>query len=169
MSSLLKWSASISGAESKEKHGVWDPLPELTITSPYVDSREPTPTHAPWATQLSESTLTLCQSPDFIPLSGTLDLASDNHSFILIGLPPEGANKNFPTPGVEPGPAGWKPAILTVIPRGNVIMVYRFSKYIFNKKNLCPGPGKICWHSHTSCYICSSHFFDQGNSNLQLL
>jgi hypothetical protein len=25
-------------AESKEKHGVWDPMPELTITSPYVDS-----------------------------------------------------------------------------------------------------------------------------------
>ena len=24
----------------------------------------------------------------------------------------------FPTPGVEPGPAGWKPAILTVRPRG---------------------------------------------------
>jgi hypothetical protein len=22
----------------KEKHGVWDPMPELTITSPYVDS-----------------------------------------------------------------------------------------------------------------------------------
>ncbi len=26
-------------AESKEKHGVWDPMPELTITSPYVHSR----------------------------------------------------------------------------------------------------------------------------------
>ncbi len=24
-------------AESKEKHGVWDPVPELTIISPYVD------------------------------------------------------------------------------------------------------------------------------------
>jgi hypothetical protein len=24
-------------AESKEKHGVWDPMPELTITSPYVE------------------------------------------------------------------------------------------------------------------------------------
>ena len=24
----------------------------------------------------------------------------------------------FPTPGVEPGPAGWKPAILAVRPRG---------------------------------------------------
>jgi hypothetical protein len=25
--------------ESKEKHGVWASMPELTITSPYVDSR----------------------------------------------------------------------------------------------------------------------------------
>ncbi len=28
-----------SEAEFKEKHGVRDPLPELTITSPYVNSR----------------------------------------------------------------------------------------------------------------------------------
>ncbi len=28
-----------SEAESKEKHCVWDPMPELTITSPYVQSR----------------------------------------------------------------------------------------------------------------------------------
>ena len=27
----------------------------------------------------------------------------------------------FPTPGVEPGPAGWKPAILAVRPRGIVV------------------------------------------------
>ena len=27
-------------------------------------------------------------------------------------------NIEFPTPGVEPGPAGWKPAILAVRPRG---------------------------------------------------
>jgi hypothetical protein len=26
-------------AEFKEKYGVWDPMPELTITAPYVDSR----------------------------------------------------------------------------------------------------------------------------------
>ncbi len=26
-------------AESEEKHGVWDSMPELTITSPYVRSR----------------------------------------------------------------------------------------------------------------------------------
>jgi hypothetical protein len=27
----------LSEAESKEKHDVWDPMLELTITSPYVD------------------------------------------------------------------------------------------------------------------------------------
>jgi hypothetical protein len=27
-------------------------------------------------------------------------------------------SKHIPTPGVEPGPVGWKPAILTVRPRG---------------------------------------------------
>jgi hypothetical protein len=26
-------------AESKEKHGVWDPMPESTVTSPYVHAR----------------------------------------------------------------------------------------------------------------------------------
>jgi hypothetical protein len=36
-------------AESKEKHGMWDPMPELTITSPYVDSRVDSST-VPWAT-----------------------------------------------------------------------------------------------------------------------
>jgi hypothetical protein len=42
-------------AESEEKHGVWDPMQELTITSPYVHSSpESTPRHLPWAT--------LCQS-----------------------------------------------------------------------------------------------------------
>jgi hypothetical protein len=30
---------SLPEAESKEKHGVWNPLPKLTITSPYVQSR----------------------------------------------------------------------------------------------------------------------------------
>jgi len=52
-------------AESKEiKFGAWDPVPELTITSPYVHS---TPTYLPWAT--------LCQSRLYT-LSETLDLAS---------------------------------------------------------------------------------------------
>ncbi len=30
---------TVAEAESKEKHGVWDPMPDLTITSPYVQSR----------------------------------------------------------------------------------------------------------------------------------
>ncbi len=38
---------SLPEAESKEKHGVWNPLPKLTITSPYVHSRVSTPTHLP--------------------------------------------------------------------------------------------------------------------------
>jgi hypothetical protein len=40
---ILYWTPAVLGflpeAESKEKHGVWDPMPELTITSPYVHSR----------------------------------------------------------------------------------------------------------------------------------
>jgi hypothetical protein len=40
----------LSDAESKEKHGDWDPMPELTITSPYVTSTQSTPTHLPQAT-----------------------------------------------------------------------------------------------------------------------
>jgi hypothetical protein len=46
-------------AESQEKHGVWDPMPELTITSPYVHSR------------VDSNTFTMGN-----PMSGTLDLAS---------------------------------------------------------------------------------------------
>ena len=30
--------AKLPEIKSKEKHGVWDPMPELTINSPYVDS-----------------------------------------------------------------------------------------------------------------------------------
>ena len=30
---------------------------------------------------------------------------------------------DIPTPGVEPGPAGWKPAILAVRPRGIAVMI----------------------------------------------
>jgi hypothetical protein len=57
-------------AGSKEKYGVWDPMPELTITSPYVHFTESHPTHL-----LMDIGATLCQS-HFIPQSGTLDLAS---------------------------------------------------------------------------------------------
>ncbi len=47
-------------AESKEKHGVWDPMPELTIASPYVHSRVDSNTFT-LGNPMPESTLTLCQ------------------------------------------------------------------------------------------------------------
>jgi hypothetical protein len=59
---------SASEAESKEKHGVWDPMPEMTITSPYVRST------------VDSNTFTMDNPTprvDFIPQSGTLDLASE--------------------------------------------------------------------------------------------
>ncbi len=36
---LIGWDVNNSEAESKDKHGVWDPMPELTLTSTYVHSR----------------------------------------------------------------------------------------------------------------------------------
>jgi len=45
-------------------HGVWDPMPELTITSPNVDSNTCTMDGQPYA------------RVDFIPQSGTKNLAS---------------------------------------------------------------------------------------------
>ena len=38
--------------------------------------------------------------------------------------------KTIPTPGVEPGPSGWKPDILAVRPRG-IIQFKAISKYIY--------------------------------------
>ncbi len=38
LSSLTKPMQKYPEAKSKEKHGVWDLMAELTITSPYVDS-----------------------------------------------------------------------------------------------------------------------------------
>jgi hypothetical protein len=49
-------------SESKEKHGVWDPMPEFTLTSPYVDSRVDSNTFT-MGDPLPESTLS--------PKSGT--------------------------------------------------------------------------------------------------
>ncbi len=37
-------------AESKEKHGVWDPMPELTMYPHLMSTLESTPTHLPLAT-----------------------------------------------------------------------------------------------------------------------
>ncbi len=56
-----------SEAESEEKHGVWDPMPELTITSPYrstPDRLQHIYHGQPYA------------RVDCLPQSGTLDLAS---------------------------------------------------------------------------------------------
>ncbi len=40
----------LTEAEPKEKHGVWDPMQEMTITLPFVHSNtESTPTNLPWA------------------------------------------------------------------------------------------------------------------------
>jgi len=51
-----------SEAESKEKTWcVWDPMPELTITSPYAHSRFDSNTFT-MGSPMPESTLTLCQS-----------------------------------------------------------------------------------------------------------
>ncbi len=47
-------------AESKEKHGVWDPMPELTITSPDFESSVDSNTFI-MGNPTPESTLTLCQ------------------------------------------------------------------------------------------------------------
>jgi hypothetical protein len=50
-------------AETKEKHGVWDPMPEFTITSPLVDYNTFTMNNP-----MPESTLTLCQSRLYPPV-----------------------------------------------------------------------------------------------------
>ncbi len=63
-----------SEAESKEKHGVWDPMPGFTITSPYVHSRVDSNIYPvqPYA----RVDLNPSARVDFIPQSRTLDLAS---------------------------------------------------------------------------------------------
>jgi hypothetical protein len=51
----------LAEAKSKEKHGVWEPMPELTITSPYVYSSVDSNTFT-MGNPMLESTLTLFQS-----------------------------------------------------------------------------------------------------------
>ncbi len=63
-----------SVAESKEKHGVLDLMPELATNSPYVHSKVDSST-LKMGNPMPESTLTRV---DFIPQSGTLDLASEH-------------------------------------------------------------------------------------------
>jgi hypothetical protein len=72
-----------SEAESKEKHGEWDQWAmgpyagvDYNLTLCPLQSRLQLIYHGQ---PMPESTLTLCQSQvDFIPISGTLDLASES-------------------------------------------------------------------------------------------
>ncbi len=50
----------------REKHGAWDPMPELTITSPDVDSS--TCTDGQLDNPMPQSALTLCQSRLYPPV-----------------------------------------------------------------------------------------------------
>jgi hypothetical protein len=50
-------------AETKERHGVWDTMPEFTITSPFVDYNTFT-----MGNPMPESALTLCQSRLYPPV-----------------------------------------------------------------------------------------------------
>jgi hypothetical protein len=63
----------LAEAKSKEKHGVWDLMPELTITSPCVHLGVGY-NGQPYA------------RVDFIPQSGTLDLASDGGAKFTQGV-----------------------------------------------------------------------------------
>ncbi len=57
-----------SEAEFKGKHGVWDPMPELIITSPnVVDAKVDSDTFT-MGNPMPESTLTLCQSRRYPPV-----------------------------------------------------------------------------------------------------
>jgi hypothetical protein len=62
-------SLTVSEAESKGKHVVWDPMPELTITSPYVDSSVDSKTFT-MGNPMPESAVPYA-IVDFIPQSGT--------------------------------------------------------------------------------------------------
>ncbi len=54
-----------------EKHGVWDPMTELPITSFYVDSRlQRRLQHMNHGKPMPESTLALCHSRLYPPVSG---------------------------------------------------------------------------------------------------
>jgi hypothetical protein len=61
----------VTEAESREKHGVWDPMLERTLTSPYVHSRVNSNTFI----RGTLCRVGLCQSRLYPPQSGTLSLA----------------------------------------------------------------------------------------------
>jgi hypothetical protein len=52
--------STVQRPNPKEKHGVWDSMPELTITSPYVHSRVDSNTFTKGNPTPPESTLTVC-------------------------------------------------------------------------------------------------------------
>jgi hypothetical protein len=58
---------TVSVADSEEKHRVWDDIPELTITSPFVQSRHQHIYHGR-GDPLPKSTITLCQSRLYPPV-----------------------------------------------------------------------------------------------------
>jgi hypothetical protein len=53
--------------QKKNMVHVWDPMPEMTITSPYVHSRVDSSTFT-MGNPMPESTLTLCQSRLYLPV-----------------------------------------------------------------------------------------------------
>ncbi len=73
-------------AKSKEKHGVWDPVPEFTIISSYVHSRADFNTYT-MGNPMPESTLTLCQSrlsPPVRDFGFGLSLLAGTHSKVIV-------------------------------------------------------------------------------------
>ncbi len=64
---LSKGAGQGTESESKEKYGVWDPMPEVTIISPYVDARVDSDTFT-MGNPMPESTLN--------PSQGTWPLGS---------------------------------------------------------------------------------------------
>ncbi len=70
--SATQW-ADVDPAESKGKHGVWDPRPEFSITSPYVHSRVDSNTFT-MGNLMPESTLSLSQGLMIGPLTHTHSL-----------------------------------------------------------------------------------------------
>ncbi len=76
---------SSSEAESREKHGVCDPMPELTTVQPhFMSTPESTLTHFTMDNLMPESTLTLCQSRLYN--SETLDLTSGVNGLFFLHI-----------------------------------------------------------------------------------
>jgi hypothetical protein len=65
-------------SESKEKHGVWDPMPELTLTSPYVHCRDDFNTFT-MGNPMPESALSPSQGLWIWPLAAAILQAGKHH------------------------------------------------------------------------------------------